>query len=114
MTNNHHEAGGGHEPNGSGIPPHAIFGLDGEVTHLADGTISTSEIVMAHNMGPDEIKEAATELYDLDPDSVRVTPLDGPHVDSEEGRTARRRGSVAFSSSRWHSSWNPGGDPSMN
>lgn len=115
MTNNNHEAGGGHEPNGSDIPPHAVFGLDGEVTHLADGSTHMSQLAMVHDMTPGEVKEAAAELYGADPDSVKVTPLTGPYAGSEEVKqAARRRGSVAFSSSKWRSSWNPGADPTMN
>ncbi len=92
-----------------GVP--FVAGQYENVTYLADGT-SVVEGSCVGNVGPEEAREMLADAHGTSPDNVIMTRVDGQPYDAPSARLGRT--SVAFSSSRWRSSWNPGADPSQN
>lgn len=96
--------------------PKFVAGSIDSVTHLADGNTVFHGDLLHNGMEPEEAREGAARMYNVDPEQIVISHVEGEPYDGTS-RSPRRhlgRKSVAFTASRWRASWDPHADPTQN
>lgn len=82
------------------------------ITHLAEGGTHLDFTVATSGYEAEEVREVMADVHGIDTEDVVIRSKDGEPYDRPGSRAGRM--SVAFSSDKWRSSWDPHADPNMN